>query len=167
MIGGQGRGQGNYNSRENNANAHDGNDGNDGLTVPMDVEDAYLKTWVPSVVMYHRSFQCCEADNCQYQWTPNEMEAPHNMLFQMQSYRWGSDAKNSRHYRQNILSNAYFCIHHMSCLSKQDEMYKKNHLYEKLLLSGFDPGTCQATSALWILGEYSEKPSKPHSQPKL
>ena len=49
--------------------------------VPMDVEEAYLKTRVPTVVMYHRSFQHCEADNCQYQWTPDEMEAPHNMLF--------------------------------------------------------------------------------------
>ena len=47
-------------------------------------------------------------------------------------------------------------------LSKQDEMYKKTYLYGKLLLSGFDPGTCQATSALRILGAYSEKPSKPH-----
>ena len=53
---------------------------------------------------------------------------------------------------------------HSSCLalSKQDEMYKKMYLYGKLFLSGFDPGTCQATSALWILGAYSEKPSKPH-----
>ena len=86
--------------------------------VPMNVEDAYLKTWVPTIVMYHISFQCCEADNCQYRWTPDEIEAPHNMLFQMQSYRWGCDAKNSRCYRQNFLSNAYFHIHHMSCLEQ-------------------------------------------------
>ena len=63
---GQGWGWGNYNSRENNANAHDSNDGNYGPMVPMDVEDASLKTQVPTVVRYHRSFQCCEADNCQY-----------------------------------------------------------------------------------------------------
>ena len=93
--------------------------------VPMDVEDAYLKTQVPTVVTYHRSFQHCEADNCQYQWTPYEMEAPHNMLFQMQSYRWGWDAKNSRHYMQNIFCQmctfAFICL----ALSKQDKMYKK------------------------------------------
>ena len=80
MIGDCGQGQGNNNSTENNANVNDSNDGNYGLMVPVDVEDAYLKTWVPTVVMYHRSFQCYEADNCQYQWTPDEMEAPH-MLF--------------------------------------------------------------------------------------
>ena len=92
----------------------------------MDVEDAYLKTRVPNVVMYHRSFQCCEADNCQYWWTPDEMEAPHNMLFQMKSYRWGWDAKNSRCYRQNFLSNAYLCIHHMSCLEQARRNVQKN-----------------------------------------
>ena len=39
---------------------------------------------------------------------------------------------------------------------------KNIYQYGKLLFSGFDPGTCQATSALWILGAYSEKLSKPH-----
>ena len=81
VIGGWGQGQGNYNSRENNANANDSTDGNYGLMVLMDVEDAYIKTQVPNVVMYHRSFQHCEAINCQYWWTPDEMEAPNNMLF--------------------------------------------------------------------------------------
>ena len=89
-IGGQGRGQGNYNSRENNANANDSNGGNYGPMVPIDLEDAYLKTWVPTVVMYHRSFQCCKAYKCQYLWTPDEMEVPHNMLFRMWYNRWGS-----------------------------------------------------------------------------
>ena len=75
--------------------------------------------------------------------------------------RWGWDAKNSRHYRQHFLSNAYFSIHHMSRLEQARQNVQKKisvYLYGKLLFSGFDPGTCQATSALWILGAYSEKP---------
>ena len=47
----------------------------------MEVEDAHLKTRAPTVVMYHKSFQRCEADNCQYWWIPEEMEEPHNLLF--------------------------------------------------------------------------------------
>ena len=52
----------------------------------------------------------------------------------------------------------FFCQTHtfafIICLalSKQDEMCKKKNLYGKLLLSGLDPGTCQPTSAVWILG---------------
>ena len=93
--------------------------------VPMEVEDAHLKTRTPIVVMYHKSFQRCEADNCQYWWIPEEMEEPHNLLFRMQCYRWGWDAKNSQRYRQNFLSNAYFCIHHMSGIEQARRNVKK------------------------------------------
>ena len=51
----------------------------------------------------------------------------------------------------------------MSCLEQaRQNVQKKTYLCGKLILSGFDPGTCQATSALWILGAYSEQLSKPH-----
>ena len=30
--------------------------------VPMEVEDEFLKTEVPTVVMYHKSFKHCEAE---------------------------------------------------------------------------------------------------------
>ena len=61
-----------------------------------------------------------------------------------------------------------FCQMHtfafITCLalSKQDEMLKTRSVHGKLLFSGFDPGTCEATLAVWIQGAYSEKPSKPH-----
>ena len=97
--------------------------------VPMEVEDAHLKTHAPTVVMYHKSFQCCKADNCQYRWIPEEMEEPHNLLFRMQCYRWGWDAKMSWRYRQNFLSNAYLCIHHMSCIEQARRNVKKTDLY--------------------------------------
>ena len=89
--------------------------------VPMEVEDAHLKTCAPTVVMYHKSFQHCEADNCQYRWIPEEMEEPHNLIFQMQCYRSGWDAKNS-------IIGKIFCQMHtfafITCLalSKQDKM---------------------------------------------
>ena len=52
-----------------------GNDGNQvqdnggqyfSLMVPVEVGDEFLKTKVPTVVMYHKSFQCCEAEECHY-----------------------------------------------------------------------------------------------------
>ena len=53
-------------------------------------------------------------------------KAPHNMLFQMWSYRWGWDAKNSRHYRQNFFQTHTFAFIICLALSKQDKMCKKN-----------------------------------------
>ena len=42
--------------------------------VPMEVEDEFLKTEVPTVVMYHTSFKHCEAEECSYRWNPKYME---------------------------------------------------------------------------------------------
>ena len=39
--------------------------------VPMEVEDEFLKTEVPTVVMYHTSFKHCEAEECGYRWNQN------------------------------------------------------------------------------------------------
>ena len=62
--------------------------------VPMEVEDEFLKTEVPTVVMYHTSFKHWEAEECGYRCNPKYMEPPHNMLFRMCCYRLGWDPKN-------------------------------------------------------------------------
>ena len=90
--------------------------------VPMEVEDAHLKTHAPTVVMYHKSFQRCEADNCQYQWIPEEMEEPHNLLFQCSVTGGGGMQKIV-----NIIGKISCQMHtfaFITCLalSKQDEM---------------------------------------------
>ena len=123
----RGRGQQKQNTTvrgDNNANANDSNDGNYGLMVPIDVEDAYLKTRVHTVVMYHRYFQHCKADNCQYRWTPDKTE-PHNMLFKMQSYRWGGMQKIVDIIGKIFCQTHTFAFIICLALSKQDEMCKK------------------------------------------
>ena len=65
--------------------------------VPMEVEDEFLKTEVPTVVMYHTSFKHCEAEECGYCWNPKYMEPPHNMLFWMHCYRLGWDPKKQKY----------------------------------------------------------------------
>ena len=63
----------------------DGNDGNKaqdnggqyfGPMFPMEVEEEFLKTKVPTVEMYHKSIQCCEAEECCYHWNAKYMEPP-------------------------------------------------------------------------------------------
>ena len=44
--------------------------------VPMEVEDEFIKTEVPTVVMYHKSFQHCEAEECCYRGNAKYMEPP-------------------------------------------------------------------------------------------
>ena len=61
----------------------------------MEVEDEFLKTEVPTVVMNHTSFKHCEAEECGYRWNPKYMEPPHNMLFRMHCYRLGWDPKKT------------------------------------------------------------------------
>ena len=97
--------------------------------VPTEVEDEFLKTEVPTVVMYHTSFKRCEAEECGYHWNPKYMEPPHNMLFRMHCYRLGWDPKKHKYYRQKFLSNAYFCIRNMDCLQKIVPGVKHKHLY--------------------------------------
>ena len=77
------------------------------------------------------SFQCCEAEECCYYWHAKYMEPPHNMLFRMHCFRMGWDPKNKKqkYYRQNFLSNAYFCLCKMDCLQKIVPGVKCKHLY--------------------------------------
>ena len=111
-----------YNTRNGNASTSNGSSssihGPYGPLMPMEIDDAHLKTRAPTVVIYHKSFKQCEADKCQYWWVEDEMEEPHNLLFRMKSYRW-----------QNFLSNAYFCINDMSCLEQAKCNVKKSDIY--------------------------------------
>ena len=77
----------------------------------MEVEDEFLKTKVPTVVMYHKSFQCCEAEECCYHWNAKYMEPPPTTCY-------SGCIKKQKYYRQNFLSNAYFCFRKMDCLQK-------------------------------------------------
>ena len=52
-----------------------------GLQVPDDYEAEIFKNEVPTVVLYHKSFQVCYPSSCRQQWNPRYMRAPHNMLF--------------------------------------------------------------------------------------
>ena len=48
--------------------------------VPMEVEDEFLKTKVPTVVMYHKSFQRCEAEECCYHLNAKYVEPPQHAI---------------------------------------------------------------------------------------
>ena len=88
---GQGTGQTNK-TQERTATSgnQDGNDGNQvqdnggqyfGLMVPMEVEDEFLKTKVPTLVMYHKSFQHCEAKECCYHYGKDCTDCHRAMAF--------------------------------------------------------------------------------------
>ena len=96
----------------------------------MEVEDKFLKTEVPTVVMYRKPFQHCEAEECHYHWNAKYMDPPpHNMLFRMCCFRMGWNSKKQKFYRQKFLSNAYFCLCNMDCLQKIVPVVKRKHLY--------------------------------------
>ena len=142
---GHGQGTGQTNKTQDRTPAYgnqDGNNGNQvqdnggqyfGPMVPIEVEDGFLKTEVPTVVMYHKSFQHCEAEEYCYCWNAKHMETPppppNNMLFRMRCFRMGWDPKKQKYYRQKFLSNAYFCLHNMDCLQKIVSGVKHKHLY--------------------------------------
>ena len=50
--------------------------------VPMEVGDEFLKTEVPIVVMYHKSFKRCEAEECRYCWNAKYVESPSQYAIQ-------------------------------------------------------------------------------------
>ena len=88
----------------------------DFFQVPQELEDALLKTSIPTFVKYQTSYQRCES--CKYKWDINYVEMLHNIIFRMKTFweqrlnRFGPMQCN------NFLSNAYFCLHHMDCLTK-------------------------------------------------
>ena len=52
-----------------------------GPQVPDDYEAEIFKNEVPTMVLYHKSFQVCYPSSCWKQWNPRYMRSPHNMLF--------------------------------------------------------------------------------------
>ena len=69
----------------------------DNILVPWfqwKLEDEFLKTEVPTVVMYHTCFKHCEAEECGFHWNPKYMEPPHNMLFRSVVTDWDGIQKN-------------------------------------------------------------------------
>ena len=60
----------------------------------MEVEEELLKTKVPTVVMYHKSFQCCEAEECHYCWNAKYMEPPTMCYSGCVASEWGGIKKN-------------------------------------------------------------------------
>ena len=60
----------------------------------MEVEDEFLKTQVPTVVMYHKSFQHCEAEECRYHWNAKYMEPPTICYSGYVASEWGGIQKN-------------------------------------------------------------------------
>ena len=110
----------------------------------MEVEDEFLKIEVPTVVMYHKSFQRCEAEECHYHWNVKYMEPPHNLVFRMCCFRMGWDLKKQKYYWQNFLSNVYFCFCNMDCLQtivpgvKHKYLYMGNHYFQSLTQEHID-----------------------------
>ena len=49
-----------------------------GPQVPNDYEAEIFKNEVPTVVLYHKSFQVCYPSSCRKQWNPWYMRSPHN-----------------------------------------------------------------------------------------
>ena len=96
--------------------------------VPMDVEDAHLKTWVPTVVMYHRCFQCCEADNCQYRWTPDEMDH-HTTCCSECSLTGGGGMQKDVGITGKIFCQMHTFAFIMSCLEQARQNVQKKHIY--------------------------------------
>ena len=106
------------------------------MTVMMAIMDQWFlwmwrmpicKTRVPTVVMYYRSFQCYEADNCQYWWTPDEMEAPHTTCCSECSLTGGGGMQKIVGVMGKIFCQMHtFAFIICLALSKQDKMYKKN-----------------------------------------
>ena len=48
-----------------------------GPQVPDDYEAKIFKNEVPTVVLYHKSFQLCYPSSCRKQWNPWYMRSPH------------------------------------------------------------------------------------------
>ena len=90
--------------------------------VPMEVEDVHLKTHAPTVVMYHKSFQRCEADNCQYWWIPEKWKN-HTTCFSECSVTGGGGMQKIVGVIGKISCQMHtFALITCPALSKQDEM---------------------------------------------
>ena len=56
------------------------------------------------------------------------MEEPHNLLFQMKTFRKYKN-KDGKIVTNHFLSNAYYCIQNLDCLKKYLPGVKPQHIY--------------------------------------
>ena len=110
-----------------------------GLQVPDDYEAKIFKNEVPTVVLYHKSFQVCYPSSCRQQSNPWYMRAPHNMLFQMKTFRKYHN-KQGKEVIPKIHTNAYFCFRNLDWLKLVHdgidycELYMGNYYFNQLTL---------------------------------
>ena len=108
-----------------------------GPQVPNDYEAEIFKNEVPTVVLYHKSFQVCYPSSCRKQWYPLYMRSPHNMLFQMKTFRKYHN-KQGKAVIPKISTNAYFCFKNLDCLKLVHDgidycdLYMGNYYFNQL-----------------------------------
>ena len=108
-----------------------------GPQVPDDYEAEIFKNEVPTVVLYHKSFQVCYPSSSRKQLNPWYMKSPHNMLFQMKTFRKYHN-KQGKEVIPKICTNAYFCFKNLDCLKLVDDginycdLYMGNYYFNQL-----------------------------------
>ena len=108
-----------------------------GLQVPDDYEAEIFKNEVPTVVLYHKSFQVCYPSSCRKQWNPRYVRSLHNMLFQMKTFRKYHN-KQGKEVIPKICTNAYFCFKNLDCLKLVHDgidycnLYMGNYYFNQL-----------------------------------
>ena len=110
-----------------------------GPQAPNDYEAEIFKNEVPTVVLYHKSFQVCYPSSCRKQWNPQYMRSPHNMLFQMKTFKKYHN-KQGKEVIPKIHTNAYFCFKNLDCLKLVHDgigycdLYTGNYYFNQLTL---------------------------------
>ena len=108
-----------------------------GPQVPNDYEAEIFKNEVPTVVLYHKSFQMCYPSLCRKQWNPRYMRSLHNMLFRMKTFRKYHN-KEGKEVILKICTNAYFCFKNLDCLKLVHDgidycnLYMGNYYFNQL-----------------------------------
>ena len=108
-----------------------------GPQVPNDYEAEIFKNEVPTVVLYHKSFQVCYPSSYRKQWNPQYMRSPHNILFQMKTFRKYHN-KQGKEVIPKIRTNAYFCFKNLDCLKLVHhgidycDLYMGNYYFNQL-----------------------------------
>ena len=86
-----------------------------GPQVPNAYEAEIFNNEVPTVVLYHKSMYLCYPEKSRKEWNRRFMRHPHNMLFQMKTFRRYYD-KQGKLVIPEVCMNAYFCFRSLDCL---------------------------------------------------